>query len=176
MTETGDVGQAAVEWYRSTLGGDDGTARAARARLRRCRSAAEALSVAETHELFRLLKKASPYAIPRPDQLALIAMAFARLRFVEGGRLAALFGKRESKDGPRRLSELRFQSLIRVRSHRELMAPLRRSLAILGADASCDGKSLARDLYRWNDRVRNAWCFQYFGSWDAEERKKETSQ
>ena len=176
MTDKGDVAGAVVEWYRSSLGWDSGAARAARARLRRCQSTVEALAVAETHDLNRRLKEIRPGAAPKADQLALIAIAFARLRSIDGDELAAVFGKRQTKDGPRLLSELRFQSLIRVGSHRDLMAPLRRSLAVLGPDASCNGRTLARDLYWWSDRVRNRWCFQFFGGWIADDRREETTR
>lgn len=176
MTNEGDVAGAVVEWYAYSLGRNDGTARAARARLRRCQSTTEALAVSETHDLNRRLRAIRPGSAPKPDQLALIATIFAHLRGIDGEELAARFGRRDTKDGPRLLSELRFQSLIRVKSHRDLMAPLRRSLAVLRPDASCNGQILARDLYWWSDRVRGKWCFQYFGSWIAEDRREETTQ
>ena len=28
--------------------------------------------------------------------------------------------------------------------------------------------ALASDLYYWNERTRNSWCFQYFGTGDAD--------
>lgn len=168
------VGRAVIDWYRSVLDRDDGAARAARARLRRCHSPVEALAVAETHDLNRRLKDMIGNAVPGVEQLALVAVAFACLKGVDGDPLAAQFGKKNSADGPRVLSELRFQSLIRIRSCRELMTPLRRSMAVLGRDASCNGWALAEDLYRWNDRVRNKWCFQYFGTGFAEKMQEET--
>ena len=181
MTKRGDPVGAVVEWYRYSLGRDDGAARAARARLRRCQSTVEALAVAETHELYRRLIEIGPATVRGPDQLALLATAFARLRGVDGRELAVLFGQQDTRDGPRLLSELRFQSLIRVRSHRDLMAPLRRALAVLGPDVSCNGRVLARDLIWWSNRVRNRWCFQYFGSWytegwNTEKGREESSQ
>ena len=176
MTNLGDIPGAVLGWYESSLGRDDGKARAARARLRRCQSTVEALAISETHDLNRRLRENRPGIAPKPDQLALIATVFAHLRGVDGEELAVRFGRRDTKDGPRLLSELRFQSLIRVRSHRDLMAPLRRSLAVLRPDASCNGGTLARDLYWWSDRVRNKWCFQYFGSWIAEDRREETTK
>lgn len=166
------VGGIVMEWWWSSLDRDDGQARAARARLRRCESPAEALAVAETHDLNARLKKLDQN--PTSDQLALLATVFARLAGVDGERLAVLLGRQTMKDGPRTLSELRFQSLIRIRSRRDLMTPLRRSLSVLGANPACNGHALAEDLYYWNDGVRNRWCFQYFGAEHAEINQEET--
>lgn len=160
MTDERNLGDVVVEWYRHSLNDDRGAGRAARARLRRGDSPVEALAVAETHILYERLKEAGKR--PSPEQLALLAVTFARLKGIHGDKLAASFGKRGTKDAPRTLSELRFQSLIRVRSFRGLIAPLRRCLAVLGPEPSCNGWALARDLYFWSDKVRNDWCFQYF--------------
>ena len=162
MTENSGVGEIVTKWYRTCLDQDRGAARTARARLKRCNSPVEALAVAETHELNTQLKNHRKK--PSADQLALLAITFARLRSVDGVILAAAFGARSMKDGPRKLSELRFQSLIRVQTRRGLITPLRRALAVLGPDLSCNGRVLAEDLYFWNDRVRSNWCFQYFGA------------
>ena len=172
MTDENTIGDVVVEWYNSALGRDDGGARAARARLRRCNSPVEALAISETHELGERLRANGA----SPDQLALLATTFARLKGTHGDRLAALFGKQESRDARRPLSELRFQSLIRVRSHGELIVPLRRSLGVLGSDPACYGRALAEDLYFWNEQVRNRWCFQYFGAALAAVNQEETAQ
>ena len=172
MREERNIGRAVLEWYRSALEGDHGDARTARARLRRCESPAEALAVAATHDLNRQLKELNPGIAPTAAQLALLATTFARLRGTDGGELASLFGKNRSRGGRRMLSELRFHSLIRIQSRRELVAPLRRSLWVLGAEASCNGWTLAEDLYWWNDGIRNKWCFQYFGGGFAESEAK----
>ncbi|MCY3756658.1 MAG: type I-E CRISPR-associated protein Cse2/CasB [Acidobacteria bacterium] len=174
MTEKGSIGEIVITWYRSSLHQNSGAARTARARLKRCISPAEALAVAETHELNTLLKRYGER--PSVDQLALLAIIFARLRSVNGEKLAAKFGTRTMKDGPRKLRELRFQALIRVRTRRDLIAPLRRALAVLGPDPSCNGRALAEDLYFWNDRVRSAWCFQYFGAEFAATNQGESVQ
>ena len=174
MTEPMQVGEIVADWYYSALGRDDGAARAARARLRRCRSPVDALTVDETHHLNDLLRKHGRN--PSPDQLALLATTFARLKGIHGAGLASVFGRKPTRDAPRPLSELRFQSLIRVRSHRDLMAPLRRALGILGPEPACDGRALATDLYFWNDNARSKWCFQYFGGEIAGTDREETAR
>ena len=165
------VGEIVTDWYRSALGGDDGAARAARARLKRCEAPVEALAVAETHELNRHLREYGKK--PTADQLTLLSTIFARLKGIHGDRLAAQFGKQETRDAPRPLSELRFQALIRVPSHSGLIAPLRRSVGILGSEPACNGRELAEDLYFWNEKIRNKWCFQYFGTPFAEANQGE---
>ncbi len=173
MTDNKGVGEAVVAWHSQFIRRDDGTARSARARLRRCSSPVEALAVEKTYELNALLKAHGQN--PTPGQLALLAATFARLRSVDGERLATAFGARSAKNGPRRLSELRFQSLIRVKSHHELITPLRRAMAVLGPDLSCNGRRLAQDLYYWNDNVRGNWCFQYFGAVSAATNQGESN-
>lgn len=172
MTDGNTVGGIVVAWYESSLGRNDGAARAARARLRRCESPVEAVVLAETYELNECLGEIGER--PGADRLALLATTFARLKGVRGGKLATLFGKKPAKDGPRLLSELRFQSLVRVRSQRDLIVPLRRSLAVLGSDPACDGHALARDLYWWGENVRTKWCFEYFGAPFAADSQGET--
>ena len=156
------VGKCVVEWWLSSLSGDSGTSRAAKANLRRCSAPVDALAVSETHDLNLILQKGGYRATP--DRLALIATIYSQLGGMNGEKLAGMFGRRPSKNGPRNLSELRFQSLIRIDSPRNLMVPLRRSLAVLATNPVCDGYALARDLFYWNDGVRNRWCFEYFGS------------
>ena len=168
------VGGAVLEWWRLSLGRDDGGTRAARARLRRCNSPAEVLAISETHDLNRHLQTADLTATS--DQLALLTTIFAALNGTDGEKLATQFGKKEGKDSPPKLSELRFQSLIRVRSRKELMVPLRRCLAILGPNPVCNGYALAEDLYFWSDEVRNRWCFQYFGAEYAKTGQKEADK
>ena len=174
MTDERSIGAIVVDWYRSSLDRDDGAARAARAQLRRCVSPAEALVVAETHDLDQMMKVHG--RVLRPDRLALLATTFCHLKGVRGERLATQFGRRSRKDGPRALSELRFQSLIRARSSRDLIVPLRRSLAALEGDPACDGRALAEDLFWWGESVRNSWCFEYFGAAFARTNQGEKTQ
>ena len=161
MTVERSVGNVVTGWHKETFGREDGAARAARAKLRRCKSPAEALLVAETHKLNRRFHEIGQK--PDADQLALLAVVFSHLHDVQGKKLAEQFGEMSAKDSPRKLSETRFQSLIRNRSHRELISPLRRCLGVLGKDLNCNGYRLATDLYYWTDKTRNDWCFQYFG-------------
>ncbi len=174
MTESKGIGAVAVEWRGRFMGRDDGAARSVRARLKRCCSPVEALAVEATHELNLQLKEID--LNPTASQLALIATTFARLDSVDGKGLATAFGAKPSKDGPRKLSEIRFQSLIRIKSRRDLIAPLRRSMAVLGPDLSCNGWMLAEDLFYWNDQVRSKWCFQYFGTEFSTTNQGETDQ
>ena len=174
MRESKRIGTAVVEWRGRFMGRDDGSARSVRARLKRCSSPVEALAVGATHELNSRLKELG--LNPNASQLALIATTFARLGSVDGEGLAKVFGAKPSKDGPRTLSEIRFQTLIRIKSRRDLIAPLRRSMMVLGPDLSCNGWMLAEDLYYWNDWIRSKWCFQYFGAEFSTTNQGETDQ
>ncbi len=174
MTGNKKIGEIVTKWHRKFLSSETGAARTARARLRRCSSPVEVLAVAETFELNAFLREHGHH--PNAGQLALLTTTFSRLNSIDGEKLASAFGARSAKDGPRKLSELRFQSLIRVKSRRMLITPLRRSMAVLGSDLSCNGWRLAEDLYYWTDDVRSAWCFQYFGAEFATTNKGESNK
>ena len=164
MSERKFPGAIGAEWWHRTFGNDEGPARMTRARLRRCATPAEALTVEAVHDLNARLRSAGYY--PAADQLALMAIVLAHVAESGGQRLAGSFGRRESKDGPRALSALRFQALIRTTDKSDLISPLRRAMSIVRR-TPVDVAALANDLYRWNDSTRTVWCFQYFGAADA---------
>ena len=167
MNETKSPGSICAAWWHQTFGADDGAARMARARLRRCSTPAEALTIEAVHDLNARLR-AGGYYLPyhSADRLALVAIVLAHV--AEGGdaRLAEAFGHCVSKDGPRALSALRFQTLMRTTDQAALITPLRRAMAIV-RQAPVNVAALAADLYRWDEDTRTAWCFQYFGASDA---------
>ena len=164
MTANGSLGAVCAHWWHQTLGGDDGSAREARARLRRCTTASESLTIDAVHDLNARLR-AKGFR-PDADRLALIAIALAHVAEAGDLGLARAFGRREGKDRPRALSEQRFQAVIRTNRHAELIAPLRRAMAIVRR-AGIALAPLADDLYFWSESTRTKWCFQYFGAADA---------
>ena len=104
--------------------------------------------------------------VPDADRLALITIALAHVGEAGDLGLATEFGRRAGKDRPRALSEQRFQTLIRTTRHAELIAPLRRAMAI-ARRARIAVAPMATDLYFWSENTRTKWCFQYFGAADA---------
>ena len=163
-----------LEWWRRTFGQDTGVARMIRAQLRRCSSPVEVLTIESVHDLNRILRDYGHQ--PSPDQLALIATVLADVenneerKEREACKIATLFGRKTPKDGPRALSALRFQRIIHTRDRAQLITPLRRAMAIIRKNP-INVIALARDLYYWNERTRNSWCFQYFGAEKTEPRK-----
>ena len=164
MSEAKLPGMVCAAWWRQTFADDDGAARAARARLRRCATPAEALTIESVHDLNAQLR-AAEYR-PGADRLALVAIMLAYVSEEGNHRLAEAFGRRRLKDSPRLLSELRFQALVRITEQRELVAPLRRAMAVVRG-TPLRVAELAADLYFWNERTRIAWCFQYYDSSNA---------
>ena len=170
-TRSRSPGAVCAGWWRRTFAGDDGAARMVRARLRRCASAAEALTVEAVHGLNAQLREAG-YR-PGAERLALVSITLAHVTDSGSRRLAEAFGQRRSRDGPRMLSESRFQALIHARDRTELIAPLRRAVAIVRG-MPVNVAALAADLYRWDEDTRTAWCFQYYGASDAVPARSET--
>lgn len=171
-TQSKSPGTVCAGWWHQTFADDDGAARMVRARLRRCATPAEALAIEAVHDLNARLRAAG-YR-PRADRLALVAIALPLVNESGNRRLAEAFGHREPRDGPRALSELRFQALIHTTDYTDLIAPLRRAVAIVRS-MPVNIAALADDLYRWNEHTRTAWCFQYYGASDAVPAQKENN-
>ena len=171
MNNNTSVGSLCNEWWRQTFGSDDGVARMARARLRRCTTAVEVLTIESVHDLNRVLRDLD--YCPSSDQLALITVALAHVDGVGEEKLARLFGHQVTKDSPRKLSTLRFQRLVHTNERAQLIGPLRRAMAIV-RQSQINVAALSTDLYYWNERVRSEWCFQYFGAANAEPDKYQT--
>ena len=157
-------GTVCAGWWWHAFSADDGAARMTRARFRRCTTPAEALTVEATHDLNGRLRSAGYH--PRADRLALVAIVLARVTEDGRPRLATVFGRRESRNSPRALSEMRFQNLIQTTTQADLIRPLRRAMSIVRR-TPVNVSALGNDLYHWNEGTRTAWCFQYFGATDA---------
>ena len=161
MTET-DAAKVIVAWWRTNLRPEEdrSAARALRARLRRADVPEEALAEEAVFELTQGL----PWLRARPVALATLARTLARVETHTTATLAAHLGEREGRDGPRAMSDLRFQRLLRT-PEAELSMAMRRALPLV--DERCNVGRLGRDILDWNDsergeRVRIAWCFDYF--------------
>jgi CRISPR type I-E-associated protein CasB/Cse2 len=166
-----NIGLVAARWWGDALG-DHGAGRAAKAKLRRCASATDALMLSVTHDLHERLQAEIDAHHPNArgeqmknrlrqnaDTLALMAIGLANLRQSSNQRVAALMRDR--------VSALRFQRIMRITRAGELIHPLRRALAQI--DGHGHVPALANDLYWWavpeyGDRVRNDWCFAYYGA------------
>lgn len=174
-----DVGETVRAWWLDhlrpehdpSIGEDTAAARALRARLRRPGAPTEALAERAVHKLAQQL----PFLRRRPYdliQLVRVLAAIERERPEPGARrerlAARLGGAAEGAERPR-MSDLRFQRLIRSEGD-ELGAALRRALPLAGE--SCDVAAFAREMLAWLDedrpergeQVRIDWCFDYFGA------------
>lgn len=154
MTEKPNIAKSAFHWWSKELG-DHGSGRMARAQLRHCSTPSEALALPVTHSLHAALGGGMTH---RADTLALIAVALANVRESDSRRPAERMGET--------LSAIRFQTLIRAKTPSELFQPLRRALVQI--DGRTNVGALAEDLFFWGDKVRNRWCFDYYGAGPAE--------
>ena len=159
-------GAVALGWWSRCLDADNGAARAARARLKRAASPADVLALDITHELYRELRRAKDGRDLRkgdgPVRLALITAALGSVETHTGGiGLARRFGA-QSRDERPALSPMRFQRILRAPDDWALAVLIRRALPLAGRTADVAG--LGSDLFHWSDRVRNRWCFEYFGT------------
>ena len=155
-----DPGVVGLQWWRATFGRNDGSARKARAVLRRAVAPIDALVVPECHDLnHRWLDHGFRST---PGQLVAVATILAHVQRDGHRPIAAVFGEHVDRGSRPRLSQRRFDSLVRTESHDELMTPMRRAIACIG-NAAVSVEQLARDVYRWGPPVAGRWCYQFYG-------------
>lgn len=173
---SGGTGETVRAWWIANLrpehipqtGEDTAAARALRARLRRPAAPTEVLAERAVQDLVRRL----PWLRGRPGDLVELARTLAGVESERAGgsgpraRLAVRLGEADEGSDRPRLSDIRFQRLIRSEGA-EFGTALRRALPLAGK--TCDVASLARDMLSWSDvergeKIRNDWCFDYFGA------------
>ena len=160
MDDKVDPGVVGAQWWRDTFGRNDGKARRVRAVLRRAVEPLDVLLVRESHDLNRRL--GALRMRPSPGQLAAMAMVLAHVERDGKRPIAAVFGEHVERSSRPRLSERRFDRLVRCANHDELLTPMRRSIGCIG-NAGVSVELLARDIYRWGPMVAGRWCYQYHG-------------
>ena len=158
-----DPGVVGFQWWRDTFARNDGGARRARAMLRRAAAPIDVLVVPESHGLNRRLRDHGHWATP--GQLVALAMVLPHVQRDGKRPIAAVFGERVDGASRPRLSQRRFDSLVRAGSHDDLVTPMRRAIACIG-DAGVSLERLAHDLYFWGPQVAGRWCYQYHGERD----------
>jgi CRISPR system Cascade subunit CasB len=128
------------------------------AELKRCKSLEDILLVPRFQLLRRILQAAGWSRLPA---CAAMAGVLAHIETHQDKHTfpAWLAQPRGEGLGPR-VSELRFRRLIRIKSHDELFIDLVRVLPLAGDTAPV--AALARDVYRWNERTRQHWTFDYY--------------
>ncbi len=157
MTSKNTLGPETYAWWAWLHNPDIGAARAARANLRRCGSVTDALAQPATHDLYAKLLASGYDLRARPEALGALAMVLAHV-----ATSSFALAKRMGQGDPPPVSAARFEQVIRARDHAELAVVLRRIMPLV--DHSCDVRSLARDIFYWNDKTRQSWCFQYYGA------------
>lgn len=153
-----------LSWWRRELNRDTSRGRGLSARLRRA-SAIEVLTEPSVHELAQELN------IRDPDRIVRLAIALAEVRQHSTQTLARRLGGKASDTSKVRLSNLRFQKLLRA-TGTDWTDSLRRAIRI--ADNTCNVSRLGADILFLNDKIKSEWCFHYFNSDAPEENQKET--
>ncbi|NKC30221.1 type I-E CRISPR-associated protein Cse2/CasB [Falsiroseomonas selenitidurans] len=158
---------AAFAWWDELQPKDGGRGdRAARARLRRCGSIAEAMQEPATLQLFRRCGADSPLDLPA---LALCAATLAHVREDRSDRSVARAVGPDDPDKPETalLKPLRFRRLLEAVEPEDALPAFRRLVAL--ADGTVNVRDLSRALLVWShpargDRTRRDWVFAY---WNA---------
>jgi len=162
-------------WWRQVCAPDLGDA-AARARLRRCRSTNDVLSIPAGVRLARMLR-ALPGDDARVDDRFARALDLARvlahvtrdsnlppMREVGWPTFPGSRREGQVERGPK-LSESRFRRLLQSEPGEDLVAQFTRLVALMGGTANIADLS---DAFRWwdhaNDRAKQRWAFDYFNA------------
>ena len=128
------------------------------AELKRCKSLEDILLVPRFQLLRRILQATGWGHLPACAAMAGV-LAHIKTHQEKPTFAAWLAQPRGEGPGPR-VSELRFRRLIRIKSHDELFIDLVRVLPLAGDTAPV--ATLAEDVYRWNERTRQDWTFDYY--------------
>lgn len=134
--------------------------RASRAVLRRC-ATLDQVTLSDAYQRFYRYMLACGWPENasgwQRDKLAAIAGLLAHIKTDDTQRLPI---KMSELAGDRPLvSELRFRDLLKVETTDDLFISLRRSLPLMGYQASIE--QLAHDVYWWNDDTKKRWAYSY---------------
>lgn len=167
-------GRRALAWWERHCHpreGDPGT----RAKLRRCRSAVEALSVPSAVALARGLVGTA--VIPDVDDWRWAAgLDLARVLAhvtehdptkpaMRAAGWKSFPGERKDSDAGEdrpRLSEARFRRLLGTARGEEQVDAFTRLIALLGGAVNVS--ALAEDFWYWGDRTKRRWAFDYYAA------------
>lgn len=174
LAAPGERGVRALEWWKrycDPLDGDPGT----RARLRRCRSTVEALSIPAAVSLARQLGAPGDGA-GDDDWRWAVGLDLARVlahvsEHDPGQRPMRAAGwktfpddRKESEAGEDRprLSEVRFRRLLDTARGEEQVVAFIRLIKLLGGTVNV--AALAEDFWHWSDRTKRRWAFDYYAA------------
>ena len=160
--------RASTNWRNSL--DETGTGRKAKAMLRRSHSPVSAFGIAAVHDLHVATRNAGfEYNTEGSySRLALVAIALAHLDNTHFQNITELW---RGTDTSPKLSDIRFQAIIRLSNPNELIRPMTRAIAVIKREANMG--NLASDLFFWSESVRLRWCFEYYGAVDSTKQELE---
>lgn len=166
-------GEIAREWWSYTCHPQRGDS-SGRARLKRCRSATEALAIPAAVGLARRL---GAIREPLDERHLECAMGLARVlahvtadtgvTAMRAAGWSSFPGERKEADADPaarpRLSEVRFRRLLQTGSGEEQVFMFTRLLRLIGGEVNI--AALARDYLAWHwDSTRHRWAFEYYAA------------
>lgn len=153
---------AVTGWHRWLVNSNDGSARASRARLKRCETVLETLMEPAAHRLLLVLHKQGLSAA-LDDRVLVLAAVLAR---VDGGQntlhsMARVLGSNQQQV----MSPLRFNALMQAMrrgdSQTRLRA-LRRAVIVAQKEGRFSVARLAGDILFWSDETARRWAYDYW--------------
>lgn len=168
--EQNNATAAVLQWWRG-LHRDTGASRAARARLRRCSGALDALLLEETHNLVKAVRSAETVSIPRDVERRLLVLATTLPLVAHQSKISFARALGQMRDGRaptgderQRLSPTRFGTLTRAAHGGDwdyFARVLRRAIAILD-ETPFDIARLIDDVLFMRSGTLQRWTYDYW--------------
>lgn len=134
--------------------------RKSRAMLRRCHNRHEVALVPAFHHLYWSLTADHVVSI---EKLAVIVGVLSHVTSNDyRSTFAAQMAAPKNGGNNARVSESRFQRLLKVNDYDDLYSAMIRAIRLL--DGSANIVDLANGIYWWNERTCEKWAFNYYGN------------
>lgn len=171
------TGTACLEWWKSLIGAENPATRNSGhlAELRRADTVLDVVSCPSYPALsrrFPWLDQNDPLGRLRLDRLAVVAHTLPHVRSHDAGlRLGQQMGRNPVGSSLPPVSELRFRRLVQVTRNEDLMAAMRRLVALL--DGTVNVIDLSETVVWWGTPSRmKKLAFDYYGATDTKPKKQ----
>lgn len=150
-------------WARLSDAAASGTDKADRAVLRRCDTPTAVACTGAYQRVYRRMAQAhegAPWTSWQQDRLAALVGLAAHVRTSSERSLPVEMGQRSAAGDSPCVSELRFRRLVESPDIDSLFTGVRRVLPLIKHQV--DLKTLAVDLWQWNEAVKKRWVYAYY--------------
>lgn len=155
--------KAVIDWWKTlVIDNPSGLARADRAALRRAHDLTAVACLPAYQRVYRRMadaEGAGEWSGYQRERIAAIVALLAHVKADNGLSLPRAMSQRAEGSDRNPVSELRFRRLLDAGDVETLFAGLRRALPLV--EHRVNPESLAQDVFRWGDRIKKDWAYDY---------------